>query len=55
MTASSKLVLLDTDVYSYLLNGNRLSAAYQRRLEGQYIALSFITIGELYFGAYKKK
>jgi predicted nucleic acid-binding protein len=54
ITASSETVLLDTDVYSYLLNGSRQSATYQQQIEGKYLALSFISIGELYFGAYRK-
>ena len=49
-----EIVLVDTDVYSYLLNGRGPTEAYRRHLEGKHIALSFITIGELYFGAFKK-
>jgi tRNA(fMet)-specific endonuclease VapC len=48
-------VLVDTDVYSYLMNGSGYAALYRPHVEGKLIAVSFITVGELYFGAYKKK
>lgn len=49
-----EIVLVDTDVYSYMLNGKSPAAAYRKHVEGKHIALSFITIGELYYGAYKR-
>lgn len=48
--APANIVLVDTDVYSYLLNGKGPIEAYRRHLQGKHLALSFITIGELYFG-----
>jgi tRNA(fMet)-specific endonuclease VapC len=47
-------VLVDTDVYSYLMNGKGYAALYKPHAEGKLIAVSFITVGELYFGAYRK-
>jgi tRNA(fMet)-specific endonuclease VapC len=47
-------VLVDTDVYSYLMNGNAYASVYKRHVEGKLVAVSFVTVGELYFGAYRK-
>jgi tRNA(fMet)-specific endonuclease VapC len=44
-------VMVDTDVYSYLRSRNPARAApYRPHLDGQTIALSFITVGEQYAG-----
>ena len=49
-------VLLDTDVFSYLLKGNNPDAQrYRRHVEGKTIAVTFITVGELYSGAQKRR
>lgn len=48
-------VLLDTDVFSYLIRpGDRRGDAYRRHVLNKTIAISFITVGELYFGSIKK-
>lgn len=48
-------VLLDTDVFSYLIRpGDRRGDAYRRHILNKTIAISFITVGELYFGSIKK-
>jgi tRNA(fMet)-specific endonuclease VapC len=48
-------LLVDTDVYSYVTSTNpRRGAPYKPHLEGQTIALSFITVGEQYAG-YEKQ
>lgn len=48
-------VLLDTDVFSYLLkDGDTRAALYQRHVRGKTIALSFITVGELYTWSVRK-
>lgn len=53
--AVPEIVLVDTDVYSFLLNGRGPKIdAYRRHLHKKHMALAFITIGELYFGAYRK-
>ena len=49
-----KKVLLDTDVFSFLLNGHSLSEPYRKHIEGKRIALSFVTVGELLFGARRR-
>jgi tRNA(fMet)-specific endonuclease VapC len=48
-------VLVDTDVFSYLMNGSGYASLYRPHVEGKLMAISFITVGELYFGAYKRK
>ncbi len=48
-------VLVDTDVFSYLMNGSGYAALYRPHVDGKLIAVSFITVGELYFGAKRKK
>ena len=53
-TPSVEAVLVDTDVYSYLMNGTGYAALYRPHVEGKLVAISFITVGELYFGAYRK-
>lgn len=48
------IILVDTDVYSYLSSSNPTRGApYKRHLDGHILALSFITVGEQYAG-YRK-
>jgi tRNA(fMet)-specific endonuclease VapC len=48
-------VLLDTDVFSYLLKARDARAdAYRPHVKGKTVAVSFVTIGELFYGAEKK-
>jgi tRNA(fMet)-specific endonuclease VapC len=48
-------VLLDTDVFSYLMKpGDARAKAYSKHVKGKTVAVSFITYGELLFGAAKK-
>lgn len=49
MTASK--VLIDTNVVSYILKGDSLGMLYAPHLRGVVSAVSFITVGELYFWA----
>lgn len=44
-------VLLDTNVVSYLMRGDQLAAAYRPHLERKTLAVSFMTVAELYEGA----
>jgi predicted nucleic acid-binding protein len=47
--------MVDTDVYSYVTSTNpRRGAPYKPHLEGQTVAISFITVAEQYAG-YEKK
>jgi tRNA(fMet)-specific endonuclease VapC len=49
-------VLLDTDVFSYLTKSNDpRGEAYRPHVKGKTVAISFVTVGEFYFGAEKKK
>ena len=48
-------ILVDTDVYSYLISTNpKRALPYRPHLEGNAIAISFITVGELFAGFTKK-
>lgn len=47
-------ILADTDVVSYLLNRHSLAQEYERLLLGYAPMISFITVAEMYRGAYKK-
>jgi tRNA(fMet)-specific endonuclease VapC len=51
---SSAKILLDTCVVSYLMKGGALAEAYAPHVQGRLAAISFITVGEMYFGAEKK-
>lgn len=48
--ASTKL-MLDTNIVSYLMKGGVLARAYEPELKGSLLTISFITVGELYYGA----
>jgi predicted nucleic acid-binding protein len=49
-------VLLDTNVFSYLLKkGDTRGDLYRPHVKGKTIALSFISIGELYYWTVKRK
>jgi tRNA(fMet)-specific endonuclease VapC len=41
-------LLLDTDVFSYLLENDTRAALYRGHLDGRRLALSFMTLAELY-------
>ena len=49
-------MLLDTDVFSFLMKpGDTRASLYKKHVDGKIIAVSFVTVGELLFGAEKKK
>ena len=50
---SSERLVLDTNIVSYLMKGAPLARSYKPHLQGRLLAVAFITIGELYFGAEK--
>ncbi len=52
---SDAKIVLDTCVVSYLMKGGKLAEAYAPHLQGHLLAISFITVGELYYGAEKAK
>jgi len=47
------VLLLDTNVVSYLIKGHSFAERYRRHLEGHTLALSFMSVGELYEGAFR--
>jgi predicted nucleic acid-binding protein len=49
-------VLLDTDVFSYLMRPKDTRGdAYRPHVKGKTAAVSFVTVGELFYGAEKRK
>ena len=48
-------VILDTNVVSYLMRGGSLAEAYAPHVQNRLLAITFVTVGELYFGAEKGK
>lgn len=50
--ASSRIVL-DTCIVSYIMRGQREAELYRPHIEGRLLAISFITVGEMYYGAEK--
>ncbi|HNZ33733.1 MAG TPA: type II toxin-antitoxin system VapC family toxin [Syntrophales bacterium] len=53
MMTPTKLIV-DTNVVSYLMRGGALANLYAPHLQGKLIAVTFITVGEMYYGAEKK-
>jgi tRNA(fMet)-specific endonuclease VapC len=47
---TSKIVL-DTNIVSYLMKGGPLAEKYKPHVRDKLLAISFITVGEMYFGA----
>ena len=45
--------ILDTNIVSYLMRGHTIANHYIKHLQGKLLALAFITVGELYYGAEK--
>ena len=48
---SDAKIILDTNIVSYLMKGGPLAEAYAPHVQGQLLAIAFITVGEMYFGA----
>lgn len=46
-------ILLDTNVVSYLMKNGPLADSYATLLAGKTLTISFITVGEMYYGAEK--
>ena len=44
-------LVLDTNIVSYLMKDHPFAQAYDSHIKGHLLAVSFITVGELYFGA----
>jgi predicted nucleic acid-binding protein len=50
---SDAKIVIDTCIFSYLLKGGPMASVYAAHLQGHLLAISFITVGELYYGAEK--
>jgi tRNA(fMet)-specific endonuclease VapC len=48
-------LLLDTDVFSYLFKDHLLAEAYRSHLQGHTLAISFMTVAELFHGAFRAR
>jgi len=48
---SGAKIILDTCIVSYLMKGGPLAEAYAPHTQDRLLAISFITVGEMYFGA----
>jgi tRNA(fMet)-specific endonuclease VapC len=49
-------ILLDTNVFSYLLRrGDPRAVLYRPHIQGRTVAVSFVTVGELYYWAERRK
>jgi predicted nucleic acid-binding protein len=48
-------VLVDTNVISYIMRGDTRAKLYIPHLQGKLLAISFITVGEMFYGAEKKR
>jgi len=45
--------MIDTNVVSFLMQGGARAEAYMPHVEGHALGISFITVGEMYYGAEK--
>lgn len=50
----SMVVIVDTDVVSFLFKGDTRAQAYRQHLQNKMLALSFMTVAELYQWAYSR-
>jgi len=50
MLTSGK-VMIDTNIVSYLMRGGPEAVACEPHVQGKLVSISFITVGELYYGA----
>jgi len=48
---SDAKIVLDTNIVSYLMRGGAEAEAYVPHVQGKLLAIAFITVGEMYFGA----
>ena len=53
MSISKNKILCDTDVVSYIFNGHTQTQFFHPYLSNQTLAISFMTVAQLYYGAYK--
>lgn len=48
---SDTKIILDTNIVSYLMKDHPLARVYEPHVKGKLLAIAFITVGEMYFGA----
>jgi tRNA(fMet)-specific endonuclease VapC len=46
-------ILLDTNILIYVAKGHEIAKKYQPHISGKRLAVSIITVGELFFGCYR--
>ena len=46
-------VIVDTDVFSFVMRRHPIGESFRPRLMNKTLGVSFMTVAELYFGAYK--
>jgi len=51
---SNAKILLDTNIVSYLMRGGSEAKMYAPHVQNKLLAISFITVGEMYFGMENK-
>jgi tRNA(fMet)-specific endonuclease VapC len=51
---STPKIIIDTNIVSYLMRKSPEAKAYAVHLQGKLVAISFVTVGELYYGAEKR-
>ena len=54
VAANAGLVVVDTNVVSYIFRGDGKAAYYRERIQGRRALLSFQTLEELWYGAYAR-
>lgn len=52
-SSTTETLVLDTNIVSYLMKGHSVADEYRRHLEGKTLAISFMTVGELFEGAFR--
>lgn len=50
-----RTLVLDTNIVSYLMKRHSLAEAYRPHLDGCMLAISFMTVAEMYEGAYRAR
>lgn len=46
-------IMVDTNIVSYTMKGSKEAEIYAKHLNNRLISISFVTVGELYYGAEK--
>ena len=48
-------VIVETNIISYIMKGHKLAKLYAPYLTGKLVAITFITVAEMYYGAEKSQ